>query len=253
MGVRVALLLFLMLLHSHSGFIGAQEVYKFTEGDVARVRCKLRSFGPKIIFCKNNCSKENILVQTSEKGACNGRFCIEHRGWFKSYVSITSVTSADSGQYQCAMDDGRMTVTFTLEVTKTKIIYPGHTLGPQLKTFSVESSRPHELNTTNSSEPKFLLLLILVPAVLIIASVVVIYKRRKLQHEYGNKRHSEVAVYENCPAPASEPADSTYQSLCADTRDHNHIYSSLNPQPHLTEGTQQQHRPLLLKDSACTK
>uniref|UniRef100_A0AAV2LQ27 Uncharacterized protein n=1 Tax=Knipowitschia caucasica TaxID=637954 RepID=A0AAV2LQ27_KNICA len=98
-------------------------------------------------------------------------------------------------------------------------VNPTFTLRPER---SPHSSTPEQPQNKEPEPSLLLLLLLLVPLVLML-SVVVCYKQRK-SDENGAAR-TEGVVYEPCAA-ATESADITYQSLCAETREHN-IYSSL--------------------------
>ncbi|XP_055022414.1 uncharacterized protein LOC129412444 [Boleophthalmus pectinirostris] len=234
MRLCVAVLLFLVL-YGLSGFIRAEGVYEAAEGGNITVGCQFYINGHTKIFCKNNCDKEeNILVKTSENERCEGRYCIkyEYKGlWnrYIMYVNITNVTKADTGRYQCVLEriyiiDGNHE--FRIKVTKNAALNPTYTLQPE-PTVTVKPTTDMDLTVQTVS--RFLLLLTLIPVVLITLCALVFYRKRKVQNE--NEANDEVVMNENCPAPPSEPADSTYQSLSADTRDHTHIYSSLHPQP----------------------
>ncbi|XP_055022093.1 uncharacterized protein LOC129412382 isoform X2 [Boleophthalmus pectinirostris] len=225
MRLCVAVLLFLGL-YGLPGFIRAETVHKATEGGNITVECQFYRATHTKLFCKNNCDKENILVKTSGYEQCEGRYCIQYKynGFLRDmYVSITNVTSADSGHYQCVLRRNfslHGSHTFRIDVTKKSQVTVKPTTdmdltvqtGDQTSLMSVTTtqqsttSSDHDLQT-NTSESWFLLLLTLIPVVLITLCALVFYRKRKVQNDKGAK--DEVVMYENCPAPPSEPEDST--------------------------------------------
>uniref|UniRef100_A0A669F0F5 Immunoglobulin V-set domain-containing protein n=1 Tax=Oreochromis niloticus TaxID=8128 RepID=A0A669F0F5_ORENI len=78
------------------------------EGGNITVKCSFYSSGSRKLFCKEKCEKGNILVETADDAAQNGRYSIkyENKGFFSYtlYVSITQLKQSDSGWYRCSLD-----------------------------------------------------------------------------------------------------------------------------------------------------
>lgn len=76
-----------------------------TEGGNITVTCSFTFPGSTKFFCRQEC-KENILVETTQDKATNGRYSIEYSKPFISAVlnvSITQLTKSDSGRYRCGL------------------------------------------------------------------------------------------------------------------------------------------------------
>ena len=61
-------------------------------------------YGSRKFFCKDECKKEeDILVETEENRAQNGRYSIEYRegSVFGLSVTITQLKKSDTGWYRC--------------------------------------------------------------------------------------------------------------------------------------------------------
>lgn len=150
MRMDLLLVLFLVLWDGRAALIRAEEVSKAVEGGNITVGCTFSFSGTKKIFCKNDCNKEDILVETSGNSGSSGRYSIKYEG--KSgltsdvmYVTITNVTSSDSGRYRCVLD--RWTFDskheFRIKVTKgTTTLNPINTLKPSdiPSSFTVKTS-----------------------------------------------------------------------------------------------------------------
>ncbi|XP_042265110.1 polymeric immunoglobulin receptor-like [Thunnus maccoyii] len=70
----------------------------FTKG------CLNTVYGSRKFFCKDECKKEeDILVETEENRAQNGRYSIEYTqgSAFGLYVTITQLKKSDTGRYRC--------------------------------------------------------------------------------------------------------------------------------------------------------
>lgn len=120
------------------GIIGAITFHKASEGGNITVGCQFYLGGSKKTFCRNGCHQDDILVETTGNTEHKGRYSIKYEpnSFLKSdlmYVSITNVTSSDSGQYQCVLNrwlkDGSNT--FRIEVTNdASSLNPTYTLKP---------------------------------------------------------------------------------------------------------------------------
>ncbi|XP_044206461.1 uncharacterized protein LOC122981772 isoform X2 [Thunnus albacares] len=75
-----------------------------TEGGDITYPCSNTVYGSGKFLCKDECNKEeDILVETEENRAQNGRYSIEYREGSKSglYVTITQLKKSDTGRYGC--------------------------------------------------------------------------------------------------------------------------------------------------------
>ncbi|XP_062283199.1 uncharacterized protein LOC133987773 [Scomber scombrus] len=70
-------------------------------GNVTRV-CNAAVHGSMKFFCKDECKKEeDILVETAENTALNGRYSIKYIEGSGMYVTITQLEKSDTGRYKC--------------------------------------------------------------------------------------------------------------------------------------------------------
>ncbi|XP_067449599.1 polymeric immunoglobulin receptor-like isoform X2 [Thunnus thynnus] len=66
--------------------------------------CLNTVYGSRKFFCKDECKKEeDILVETEENRAQNGRYSIEYRegSTYGLYLTITQLKKSDTGRYRC--------------------------------------------------------------------------------------------------------------------------------------------------------
>ncbi|KAK9514723.1 hypothetical protein VZT92_025415 [Zoarces viviparus] len=89
---------FLSLQDGNNGLVKAQ-IYTGTEGGDVTVQCSSSPSGSRIILCKEPC-RENIIIETTDDRAHEGRFSIERRNRDVS-VTITQLNKSDSGLYGC--------------------------------------------------------------------------------------------------------------------------------------------------------
>ncbi|XP_075957793.1 uncharacterized protein LOC142960070 isoform X2 [Anarhichas minor] len=89
---------FLSLQDGNNGFI----LYTRTEGGDVTVQCSSSSSGSRKILCKDPCEQEDIIIETTDLRAHEGRFSIK---WSRRDVSvtITQLTKSDSGLYGCGI------------------------------------------------------------------------------------------------------------------------------------------------------
>ncbi|XP_055021741.1 uncharacterized protein LOC110167649 [Boleophthalmus pectinirostris] len=182
------------------------EIKKPFSGCVQDYR-KCQSFFQPLLYLKRNVSPEFVL-HTYQDSAENGKYSLKY-GQSSVTVGIKGLTKADTGQYICGMQAPS-----------------GNTSSTMFEIF---------VDDAPETVSRLLLLLLLIPVLLLMSGglwYMIFYKKRKsnLDSQKADtlgETNVEPAVYENCPAPPSEPADSTYQSLSTDTRDHGQIYSSI--------------------------
>ncbi|XP_029362426.1 polymeric immunoglobulin receptor-like [Echeneis naucrates] len=101
-----------------------------TEGETVLYPCITSKTGGRIFFCRGECTQEDdILIETSENFAQNGRYAIL---LFKSgqYVKIEKLKKSDSGQYTCgyrsdSSEDTKLTFSILVVEKPTSSIGPG--------------------------------------------------------------------------------------------------------------------------------
>ncbi|XP_054912699.1 uncharacterized protein LOC129376999 [Poeciliopsis prolifica] len=84
-----------------------ERISRGMEGGNITVGCSFSFTGAKMYLCKEKCERENILIETRENRAQNGRYSIEFvkTGFISSviYVNITNLNRSDSGWYRCCL------------------------------------------------------------------------------------------------------------------------------------------------------
>ncbi|XP_067449730.1 polymeric immunoglobulin receptor-like [Thunnus thynnus] len=79
-------------------------VHAETEGGNVTYPCKDTVYGSRKFFCKDECKREeDILVETEENRAQNGRYSIEYTkgSVYGLHVTITQLKKSDTGRYRC--------------------------------------------------------------------------------------------------------------------------------------------------------
>ena len=74
-----------------------------SEGGSVTYGCFATVNGRRTFFCKGECKKEDILVETEGNRAQSGRYSIEYieGSAYGLYVTITQLKKSDSGRYKC--------------------------------------------------------------------------------------------------------------------------------------------------------
>ncbi|XP_031178783.2 polymeric immunoglobulin receptor-like [Sander lucioperca] len=109
MNVRPTLIcfFFLSLQDGNSGLAKAQiSVYRRTEGEDIRVTYSFYQSGTTKFFCKNECKQGDLLIETTDVTAQNGRYGIKYEELQSGAVvsvSISQLTRSDSGLYRCGL------------------------------------------------------------------------------------------------------------------------------------------------------
>ncbi|XP_027867155.1 polymeric immunoglobulin receptor-like isoform X2 [Xiphophorus couchianus] len=87
---------------------GSKVPHLHTEaGSSVTVACSFGDSGRNRLFCRGECGKDEVLVQTDGVRADRGRYSIEYEKRRQSavlLVTITQLTQSDSGRYRCKMD-----------------------------------------------------------------------------------------------------------------------------------------------------
>uniref|UniRef100_A0A087XYU0 Immunoglobulin domain-containing protein n=1 Tax=Poecilia formosa TaxID=48698 RepID=A0A087XYU0_POEFO len=102
-------LLFVFAAQLQNGEVESVQGRTYTEmeGKNITVSCSFTFTGRRMYFCKTDCSRDNILIETTDYRAQSGRYIIEfNRTGFAThvvYVSIMELKTSDSGRYRCAL------------------------------------------------------------------------------------------------------------------------------------------------------
>ncbi|KAM4571413.1 uncharacterized protein V3H82_011027 [Fundulus diaphanus] len=145
----------LFLLRLQDGELGPVQAatYREMEGKNISVSCSFSLTGIKMYFCKKDCSRENILVETTENRAQSGRYSIELNKTGASYVVVVSITElkkSDSGWYRCHLGiTGNQHEDFEIVVNNAS---ERTSLSSSPSPSSSETSQPDKSATTSASE-----------------------------------------------------------------------------------------------------
>lgn len=77
------------------------------EGEDVTLECRFFIRGSRRLFCKEECEKGNILINTTAEIFQSGRYSIQYVSKGVShtmYVKITQLKLSDSGRYKCTLD-----------------------------------------------------------------------------------------------------------------------------------------------------
>lgn len=108
------------LQDENSGLVKAQIwVYTATEGGDIGVICLIYSSESRKFFCKNECTKEDLLVETNAARNQSGRYSIDYNGEYV-FVSVSLLTKSDSGWYRCGV--GSLSSDFEIIVVDGEIL-----------------------------------------------------------------------------------------------------------------------------------
>ncbi|XP_026223723.1 uncharacterized protein LOC113167377 isoform X5 [Anabas testudineus] len=156
MNMYPILICFLLTLQDgNTGLSNAEKLHTGTEGGNITVGCSFYFLGSRKLFCKEECTTGNILIETTNDRAQRDRYSIEYKERFYPekptvmYVSITQLKTSDSGWYTCVLvrtvlPDGYEK--FELLVTEASTtLKPNFTLRP-----STTSSSSSSIKTTQS-------------------------------------------------------------------------------------------------------
>ncbi|XP_030590354.1 uncharacterized protein LOC115783595 isoform X2 [Archocentrus centrarchus] len=109
-------------------------------GSSLTVGCSFKDSGSRKSFCRGGCGGDEVLIQTQDEDAHTGRYRIGSRGSSGGgvilYVSITQLSSSDSGQYRCSLDQTSFR-DFEITVTDDVSLYVGLTLAAAIILLSV--------------------------------------------------------------------------------------------------------------------
>ncbi|XP_054912713.1 uncharacterized protein LOC129377011 [Poeciliopsis prolifica] len=132
-------------------------------GGSLTVACSFEDSGWKRLFCRGECGKDEVLVQTDGVGADRGRYSIEYDRRRKSavlLVTISQLTQSDSGWYRCKLDRAirsDLHRDFYIIVTRARPVGPSSST-PAVTSQTFSSISAHVFTTTqrfNSSSGNF--------------------------------------------------------------------------------------------------
>ncbi|MEQ2312470.1 hypothetical protein AMECASPLE_031363 [Ameca splendens] len=169
------------------------ETYTELEGRNITVSCFFYLTGRKMYFCKKDCSRENILVETTDYRAQRGRYSIEfNKTGTASYfllVSITELKRSDSGWYRCALDQTWVRhMDFEIVVNyDSPAATPTSTQSLSFSPVSSSSSGTTKQSKRSAPPPGVLLsvaVVLVITVILLAAAFLVFFKHRSSsQHE----------------------------------------------------------------------
>ncbi|XP_039460334.1 uncharacterized protein LOC120435243 [Oreochromis aureus] len=224
------------LQDGNTGLVKAQTwTHRAEEGGNITVKCSFYFSRSRKLFCKEKCENGNILVETSDDAAQNGRYSIkyENKGFppFTLYVSITQLKQSDSGWYRCSLDkgwspDGKDD--FELIVTEASTTStPNGTLRPfSAPVFLSSASTPPTTqslsSTSGSSTPSsassgssdvliYVGLILVVMIVVLSAALLIFYTKRKTTKPRGPPVETDTEVnrlydeIRECDIPSRSP------------------------------------------------
>ncbi|XP_023190634.1 uncharacterized protein LOC111608783 [Xiphophorus maculatus] len=170
-------------------------------GSSVTVACSFGDSGRKRLFCRGECGKDEVLVQTDGVRADRGRYSIEYENRLKSavlLVTITQLTQSDSGRYRCKMDRTiRSDLHRDFYITVTDVPDPSTFTPTTTQSFSSTSesfTTSVSSETTNlcqgmqrasdtKSNSNLLLLVLTPPFIIIIIALAVLLHWRKTSDE----------------------------------------------------------------------
>ncbi|CAI5648649.1 unnamed protein product [Oreochromis niloticus] len=224
------------LQDGNTGLVKAQTLtHRAEEGGNITVKCSFYFSASRKLFCKKKCENGNILVETSDDAAQNGRYSIkyENKGFppFTLYVSIKQLKQSDSGWYRCSLDrdwwkDGNDD--FELIVTEASTTStPNGTLRPfSASVFLSSASTPPTTqslsSTSGSSTPSsassgssdvliYVGLILVVMIVVLSAALLIFYTKRKTTKPRGPPVETDTEVnrlydeIRECDIPSRSP------------------------------------------------
>ncbi|XP_026010581.1 uncharacterized protein LOC113013690 isoform X3 [Astatotilapia calliptera] len=211
--MKLTLLCFIFLTalqDGNTGLVKAQTLpHRAEEGGNITVKCRFYFSGSRKLFCKEKCEDGNILVETSDDAAQNGRYsikCVKTSTLsYTLYVSITQLKQSDSGRYRCSLDERWWTdgnSDFELIVTEASTTStPNGTLRPfSASVFLSSASTPPTAqslsSTSGSSTPSsassgssdvliYVGLILLVMIVVLSAALLIFYMKRRTTKPRG--------------------------------------------------------------------
>lgn len=94
------------------------------EGEDVTLECRFFISGSRRLFCKDECEKGNILINTTADTFQSGRYSIQYVkkkfNYDIMYVSIAQLKQSDSGRYKCTLDSTLKPDYFEIIVTEGK-------------------------------------------------------------------------------------------------------------------------------------
>ncbi|XP_027867173.1 uncharacterized protein LOC114140987 isoform X1 [Xiphophorus couchianus] len=106
--MTVALICFFFLSLQISSIPAAVNQFTGSAGEDFSGHCGSSFSGTRKIFCRENCGNGNVLIETTENSAENGRYSIEYvkvhgPNIYSFSVKISALTESDSGRYRCGL------------------------------------------------------------------------------------------------------------------------------------------------------
>ncbi|XP_026223976.1 uncharacterized protein LOC113167512 isoform X1 [Anabas testudineus] len=191
------------------------------EGGEVTVVCYFSSSKGRKFFCKNDCKEGNVLIETTDVQAENGRYSIRYgqesvTNNFFLRVTTAALIKSDSGPYTCGLGESLSSASFqrfevgVINATSkpASTVSSLSTLTPT--THSLRSSSggssptlpettDHAAVSSDVSHPVFLLpLVICLSVVPVLLAVVLLFLYRIKRNRNSESSYKELVVYENC-------------------------------------------------------
>ncbi|XP_019204933.1 uncharacterized protein LOC109196118 isoform X3 [Oreochromis niloticus] len=229
--------IFLTLQDGNTGLVKAQTLtHRAEEGGNITVACNFYLSGSRKLFCKEKCENGNILVETSDDAAQNGRYSIKYvkkglTSYDIMYVSITQLKQSDSGWYRCSLDrtlspdpnhDFELIVTEasttstpngTLRPFSASVFLSSASTPPTTQSLSSTSgsSTPSSASTGSSDVLIYVGLILVVMIVVLSAALLIFYMKSRTTKPRGPPVETDTEVnrlYEEireCDIPSRSP------------------------------------------------
>ncbi|XP_039897103.1 uncharacterized protein LOC120739432 [Simochromis diagramma] len=223
------LVCFIILTAQQDGLVNAETPrHRKMEGEDVTLECRFFISGSRRLFCKEECEKGNILINTTADTFQSGRYSIQYVkkkfNYDIMYVSIAQLKQSDSGRYKCFLDSTLKPDYFEIIVTEAvKTSTPGSTpkafssstfllststtattaaTTTQSFNFSLESATSTSSSTEilNPSEtpagpdkPLYVILILVIMITLLSAALLIFYKKMKAIKPKGPPVETEYA------------------------------------------------------------
>ncbi|XP_039460338.1 uncharacterized protein LOC120435245 [Oreochromis aureus] len=207
------------LQDGNTGLVKAQTLtHRAEEGGNITVKCSFYLSGSRKLFCKEKCENGNILVETSDDTAQNGRYSIKYEqaditSYDTLYVSITQLKQSDSGWYRCSLgrawwtdgnDDFELIVTEasttstpngTLRPFSASVFLSSASTPPTTQSLSSTSgsSTPSSASSGSSDVLIYVRLILVVIISIFLATLLIFYMMRRTTKPKGPPVESERA------------------------------------------------------------
>ncbi|XP_039460480.1 uncharacterized protein LOC120435275 isoform X1 [Oreochromis aureus] len=186
-------------------------------GSSLTVACYFKQPGSRKYFCRGECERDDILIETRGSRAQRDRYSAEYEEESGTsgilYVTIKQLRESDSGRYRCYVDRSFSTDPYReFEITVTAAVLPSASTPPLTFTGATEQSE----RTASTDVVLFVGLTLAVIIILLSVSVLIFCKNRSSKpkdHPVGTERDAVTetnTVYENIRAEGRHSTSPPY-------------------------------------------